>query len=214
MPDFRYERELGGRVAGIDEVGRGPWAGPVMAAAVIIDVARIAPDLVNRIDDSKKLSAPRRAMVAASLHAAARQGLVEIGLGAASVAEIDRDNILGATFTAMRRALARLATPPGSVLVDGNKAPDFGLPCRTLVRGDTLSLSIAAASIIAKVARDRLMAELGRRYPQFGFERNAGYGTAEHAAALGRHGVTAHHRRSFAPINAVLTSNALTEKAY
>jgi ribonuclease HII len=214
VPDFHHEIALGGRVAGIDEVGRGPWAGPVLAAAVIIDAASVSPDLLCRIDDSKKLSAARREAVAAALHEAAQTGAVEIGIGAASVVEIDRDNILRATFTAMRRALHRLAIPPVAVLVDGNKAPDFGIPCRTLVKGDQLSLSIAAASIVAKVARDALMTELGRRYPEYGFHRNAGYGTAQHAEALSHHGVTAHHRRSFAPINALLTSNTLTQKGY
>lgn len=214
MPDFRYEQELGGRVAGIDEVGRGPWAGPVLAAAVILDARQIAPDLLGRIDDSKRLSAARREAVAEALYRAARQGLAEIGIGAASVTEIDRDNILHATFTAMRRALAKLTTRPTAALVDGNRAPDLGIPCRALIRGDSLSLSIAAASILAKVTRDRLMAQLGRRYPAYGFARNAGYGTAEHALAMGRAGITAHHRRSFAPVNAALRSKTLTQKGY
>jgi len=214
MPDFHHEQTLGGRVAGIDEVGRGPWAGPVLAAAVVLDAERIAPDLLDRIDDSKKLSAARREAVAEALCLAAGQGLAEIGIGAASVSEIDRDNILRATFTAMRRALARLATRPTAALVDGNRAPDLGIPCHVLIKGDSLSLSIAAASIVAKVTRDRLMAQLGRRYPAYGFVRNAGYGTAEHALAMGRVGVTAHHRRSFAPVHVALITKTLTQKDY
>jgi len=219
MPDFGCEdalcRELapGGRIAGIDEVGRGPWAGPVLAAAVVIHRARVAPAVLARIDDSKKLSPRKRVAAAQALLDAVRDGAIEYGLGAASVAEIDHDNILGATSRAMRRALGRLARPPSAVLVDGNRAPDFGLPVRAVVKGDSRSLSIAAASIIAKVARDRLMEALGRRYPGYGFERNAGYGTALHADALTRLGVTPHHRRSFAPVNAALTS-ALTQKGY
>lgn len=199
MPDFALERAAGGIVAGIDEAGRGPWAGPVVAAAVILDPATLPSSLAGGIDDSKALSSARRRDLYRGLLDRA-----EIGVGAASVREIEADNILGATLTAMARALAALPRRPTAALVDGNRAPD--LPCRveTVVGGDSRSLSIAAASIVAKVTRDGIMARLSARYPQFAWERNAGYGTAEHRRALERHGPTPHHRRSFAPIRALL----------
>ena len=200
MPDFNLEREFGGIVAGIDEAGRGPWAGPVVAAAVVLP-AELPHRLAERLDDSKKLSAAVRGELFAAL-----AGCAEIGIGAASVAEIDRDNILAATFLAMRRAVAALPRTPSVVLVDGNRLPP-GLPCegRTVVGGDGKSLSIAAASIVAKVTRDRAMAALGARYPAFGWERNAGYGTRQHQEGLLASGVTRHHRRSFAPIAKMLS---------
>lgn len=200
MPDLSLERTCGGIVAGVDEAGRGPWAGPVVAAAVILPAA--LPDtLLNGLDDSKKLSAARRKRLFAELAACA-----EIGIGAASVAEIDRDNILRATFTAMRRALAALSRQPDTALIDGNRLPP-GLLCaaRTVIRGDGLSLSIAAASIVAKVTRDRTMTALAIRYPDFGWERNAGYGTRQHRDGLSSAGVTRHHRHSFAPIAKMLS---------
>jgi ribonuclease HII len=192
VPDLSHETRLGGIVAGIDEVGRGPLAGPVLAAAVILP-AGLDPALAARIDDSKKLKAALREQVAAAL---AGSGAV-IGIGAASVAEIAALNILQASYLAMRRAVVRLAVRPDHALVDGSGVPTLDLPCTALVRGDALSLSIAAASIIAKVTRDRAMARLGRRHPAYGWGRNAGYGTAEHRAAIGAHGATPHHRRGF-----------------
>jgi ribonuclease HII len=175
-------------VAGVDEVGRGPLAGPVFAAAVIL------PEPVEGVADSKLLSPDRREALAATLRERAL-----VAVGAASVAEIDRLNILGATMLAMRRAVARLPICPRAVLVDGNRAPGLDLPTRCVVDGDALVPAIGAASIVAKVARDRLMRRLGGRYPGYGWERNAGYGTREHRAALGSLGLTPHHRRSFAP---------------
>ncbi len=197
MPDFALEEASGGPVAGIDEAGRGPWAGPVVAAAVILDPLALPAGL----DDSKTLTAARRGDLYRRL-----LGCAEIGVGAASVREIEQLNILQATLAAMARALAALPRRPATALVDGNRAPD--LPCRveTVVRGDSRSLSIAAASIVAKVTRDGIMARLASRYPGFGWERNAGYGTAEHRRALARLGATPHHRRCFAPIRAILES--------
>lgn len=194
MPDLSWEMRLGGLVAGIDEVGRGPLAGPVVAAAVILDPNNLPREL-DGLDDSKALDAETREHYAAVLFRVAR-----IGVAAASVTEIDRINILQATFLAMRRALARLGPLPDVVLVDGNRAP--ALPCKAvpLVKGDSLSLSIAAASVVAKVTRDRGMARLGERHPAYGWARNAGYPTPAHRAALLSHGPTVHHRRSFAPI--------------
>lgn len=196
----RIRQDLGcGLVCGIDEAGRGPWAGPVMAAAVILDPARV-PVGVN---DSKALSAARREALYAEITAAA-----QVGVGAASVEEIDRLNILQATFLAMRRALAALPTPPAHALVDGNQRPPLGLPVTCVVKGDARSLSIAAASIVAKVRRDRLMAELAASHPAYGWERNAGYGTAAHRRALDMVGVSPFHRKSFAPIRKLMTQDS------
>lgn len=197
MPDLSREVALGGRVAGVDEVGRGPLCGPVVAAAVILDPRNLPPGLAG-LDDSKRLTPARRDHYAALLKTCA-----SVGIGAASVVEIDRLNILQASLLAMRRALAALPETPDAALVDGNRAPaGLAFPVRTLVKGDSLSLSIAAASVIAKVVRDRAMLRLDRRHPGYGWDHNAGYGTAEHLAALRRLGVTPHHRRSFAPVRA------------
>ena len=181
-------------VAGVDEVGRGPLAGPVLAAAVIL---REAP--AERMRDSKALARKRREAMAGVLNEDA-----VVAIGAASVREIERLNILGATLLAMRRAVARLPVRPRLVLVDGNRAPDLGgLPTRCIVRGDELVPVIGAASIVAKVLRDHLMRRLACRYPGYGWERNAGYPTREHREALKRLGLTPHHRREFAPCRAV-----------
>jgi len=200
VPDLSLERESGGVVAGIDEAGRGPWAGPVVAAAVVLDAGALPAGLAARIDDSKKLSEPARRAIAAALVPFAR-----IGIGAAARGEIDEINILAATMLAMRRAHDALGLVPDLALIDGNRAPALPCPARTVVKGDAISLSIAAASIVAKVTRDRIMTRLAARYPGFGWERNAGYGTAQHRAALAAEGVTPHHRRSFAPIRNILS---------
>jgi len=192
MPDFTHELRLQCVVAGVDEVGRGPLAGPVFAAAVILP-AQMPRGLAGLIDDSKKLTPARRAVALAAL----RESGAHIALGAASVADILRLNILHASMLAMRRAIARLPVAPDHVLVDGNRAPGCGMPCTTLVGGDGLSLSIAAASIVAKEARDALMTRLARRYPDYGWENNAGYAAAVHRAAIVRCGATRHHRMGF-----------------
>ena len=185
-----------GWICGVDEVGRGPWAGPVVAAAVMLPAGVCPPG----VTDSKKLSPARRAALVAPIRAA---GLV--GLGAASVAEIDRLNILQATWLAMRRALAALPAPPDAALIDGNRVPPgLSCPAQAVVGGDACVPAIAAASIVAKVVRDRAMARLAPRYPAYGWERNAGYGVAAHRAALMRLGVTPHHRRSFRPVHNIL----------
>lgn len=203
MPDLSHEERLGGRIAGVDEVGRGPLCGPVVAVAVILDRRSLPRELAG-LDDSKRLTPERRAYYATIL-----RGCATIGIGAASAVEIDGINILQASLLAMRRALAVLSQTPDAALIDGNRAPKgLGFPAHTLVQGDRLSLSIAAASVIAKVVRDRAMAQLAGRYPGYGWERNAGYGTAEHLAALLRHGATPHHRRSFAPVRAILEPDA------
>lgn len=196
MPDLSLERSTEGVVAGIDEAGRGPWAGPVVAAAVVLDPARLPPAVAARIDDSKKLAPEVRAMLCEAL-----LGCAAVGVGTASVEEIDAVNILQATMLAMRRAVERLDAPIDLALVDGDRPP--ALPCsvRTVIGGDGLSLSVAAASIVAKVTRDRLMAELALQHRGYGWEHNAGYGTRQHRNALEMRGVTPHHRLSFEPIS-------------
>lgn len=195
MPDFSRELALGGRVAGVDEVGRGPLAGPVLAAAVVLP-ANLPASIAKLLDDSKKLSAPKRALALRAL----RESGAEISLGAASVAEIYRLNILQASFLAMRRAVSGLPAVPDHALVDGNKNPGLNIPCTTLVGGDGLSLSIAAASIVAKETRDKLMQRLALRYPAYGWEKNAGYAASLHRAAIIAHGASPHHRRGFGPL--------------
>lgn len=196
LPDFAHEAALPAPVCGLDEAGRGPWAGPVTAAAVILDPAAIPEGL----DDSKRLSPARRESLAAALRATAR-----VGIGRATVAEIDAMNVLQASFLAMRRALAALGSVPAFALVDGPALPP-GLPCpaRALVGGDGRVLSIAAASIMAKVERDRIMVALAQQFPGYGWDTNKGYGARAHAEGLARHGVTPHHRRSFRPIHKIL----------
>jgi ribonuclease HII len=210
MPNLAHERDLaagaGLPVAGLDEVGRGPWAGPVVACAVLLpdplhETGGLPPALYAGLNDSKKLSAAAREALAEALPAA-----VHHGFGEASVAEIDDLNILQASLLAMRRALAALPVPAAGALVDGNRDPGLRLPTRLIVGGDAASASIAAASVLAKVRRDRLMAELARDHPGYGWETNAGYGTKAHRDGLERLGITPHHRTSFAPIRARLQS--------
>ena len=180
-------------VAGIDEVGRGPLAGPVVAAAVVFPPGVKS---VRGIDDSKRLTAAARAELAVTIRARA----FAVGVGAASVHEIDRFNIRRATILAMRRALSRLGCTPAHVLVDGLPCPELGVPHTAIIDGDARCQTIAAASIIAKTVRDRLMELLAVRHPLYLWEHNKGYSTAEHLAALGAHGLTAHHRLTFQPV--------------
>ncbi len=208
MPDFAIERRCQGVVCGVDEAGRGPLAGPVVAAAVIIDRRRFRGELRRVLDDSKALSRELRESCYADLRRSARTGAVQIGVGAASVGEIDRINILRASLLAMRRAVAALGLPPDIALVDGNIAPNLPCPVKTVVKGDALSFSIAAASVVAKVTRDRIMYELAHRYPGYGWETNVGYSTAAHFDGIRRLGVTPHHRRSFEPVRLALSGPA------
>lgn len=192
------------RIAGVDEVGRGPLAGPVTAAAVILNPANIPAGLA----DSKTLTAARRQALAAALRRVA-----QVSVAHASVAEIDALNILGATHLAMRRAVAGLPEPPDHLLIDGNRLPrDLPCPAQAVVRGDARCLSIAAASILAKVERDALMVALAQQHPGYGWDRNAGYPTPEHLAALRRLGVTPAHRRSFAPVHNILYQDKSTSR--
>jgi ribonuclease HII len=201
MLHYRFERALGGIVAGVDEAGRGPLAGPVVAAAVILMPAVLPRRLLGAIDDSKALPPEARETIATKLwqRAARRDGVIA-AVAASSTAEIERINILQATLLAMTRAIGRLALAPTAVLIDGNILPK-ALPCpgRAVIDGDAKCVSIAAASILAKVTRDRLMARLAVRYPAYGWERNAGYSTPEHYAAIAAAGPCRHHRMGFAP---------------
>lgn len=185
----------GGPIAGVDEAGRGPWAGPVVAAAVVLDPSRLPAG----IDDSKALDEETRETVYRRIMACA-----DVGVGIAEVDRIDRDNILMATLWAMGEAVRQLSRTPRLALIDGNRAPRLDCAVRTIVKGDAKCLSIAAASIVAKVTRDRIMVELGARLPGYGFERHKGYGTPEHRDALARLGVSPQHRRSFNPVQLAL----------
>ncbi len=201
-PDYTFEAQIGGRVAGLDEVGRGPWAGPVVAAAVILDPENIPFGL----NDSKKLSARKREDLFMVIRKTAH-----VGVGQASVMEIDTLNILEASMLAMRRALAAIPIRADAALVDGNRDPGLGLPTKCLVKGDSRSFSIAAASIIAKVTRDKIMSDLAIDFPEYGWEQNAGYGVPKHQEALNLVGPTPHHRKSFAPIaKLILKEKAVT----
>jgi ribonuclease HII len=192
---FKHEKDLPGIVAGIDEAGRGPWAGPVVAAAVIFKTRKV----IKGIHDSKKLSKDARE----SLYSVIISQCI-VGVGVCGVEDIDKHNILGATMLAMQRAHDALNHKPDIALVDGNRLPKLPCEMKAIIGGDALSISIAAASIIAKVTRDRIMEELAKEHPEYGWEHNSGYGTEKHQLALAKHGVTPHHRRSFAPIRKLL----------
>jgi ribonuclease HII len=207
MPHYIYEsrvlKRMAGPVAGVDEAGRGPLAGPVVAAAVILNRARIPKGL----NDSKQLDAQTREELFSQIMFSA----VAVGVGEASVDEIDLINIRQATHMAMARAVRALAFPAAFALVDGNDPPALPCPCDTIIEGDAKSASIAAASIIAKVTRDRMMRALHDAHPHYGWITNKGYGTPEHLSALTRHGTTPHHRRSFAPVHNILYGAALED---
>jgi ribonuclease HII len=204
MPDYQRERAAGGRVAGIDEVGRGPLAGPVVAAAVMFH-AGVPRRLARLINDSKQLDAAQRQAAYDSLLAS---GAADIAIGAASVSEIARINILQASLLAMCRAVARLRVPPDLALVDGNRPPRLNCRVECVIDGDALCLSIAAASIVAKVTRDRAMQRLHPRFPDYGWHSNAGYGTPDHRAALHRLGPTVHHRAGFGTVREIHAARA------
>jgi len=208
IPDFTFEQAAfargAARVAGVDEVGRGPLAGPVVAAAVRLDPGNIPTGL----NDSKKLSPACRAALAAQLRDSA-----DISIAQASVAEVDDLNILHASMLAMERAVAGLNEPPDHVLIDGNRIPPGLIGKATaIVKGDARSLSIAAASIVAKVWRDACMVDLAQQHPGYGWEHNAGYPTKMHLMALQNLGVTAHHRRSFKPVHNILYQEKIVSR--
>jgi ribonuclease HII len=207
MPDYIFEnasgRLNGKTICGVDEVGRGPLAGPVIACAAIIPHQGLPPALQSMIRDSKQLSDTQRNRLYPDLVA-----LCPHALGEASATEIDHINILQASLLAMRRAVAALPLTPDHALIDGNRSPGIDCAMTLIIKGDSKSLSIAVASIIAKVTRDQLMRQLAHQHPAYGWERNAGYPTADHLAALERHGLTPHHRQSFAPVARRLRQSA------
>lgn len=202
MPDFIFEMRHAGVVVGVDEAGRGPWAGPVVAGAAVLNRDTVSGDLMDGLDDSKKLTASRREVLLAHL----QNSDAVLAVGVASVVEIDQLNILQASMLAMVRAVNNLGVVPDYALIDGNRMPK-GLPCpgEALVKGDGRSLSIAAASIVAKVTRDQMMVDLDRKYPGYGWLTNAGYGTKAHQEGLKRLGVSPVHRKSFKPIRKILS---------
>lgn len=204
MPDFSIEQSINASlIAGFDEAGRGPWCGPVIASCVCWPNLDIPSELASAINDSKKLSAKKREVLFDKII----NSNAIVGVGLCSAEEIDTMNILQASFTAMHRALEQVRSKgfsPDFGLIDGNRLPKWDIPCQAIIGGDAKSLSIGAASIIAKVSRDRIMTELAKEFPWYGWERNAGYGTAEHIAALKEHGITPHHRKSYAPIRKIL----------
>jgi ribonuclease HII len=206
-PHFEHETANGGRVAGVDEVGRGPLAGPVVAAAVVFPNG-VPIALAALLDDSKKLTAAQREVAFRAIRAS---GCAEIAIGAASIAEIERLNILHAAMLAMLRAVRRLPSLPDLALVDGNYPPRLPCPVQCVVQGDGISLSIAAASIVAKIVRDRAMARLALRYPAYGWQHNAGYGTVAHRAALVNFGPTRHHRPGFGSVPAKSTGREIND---
>lgn len=208
MPDWKLEDIYEGAVCGVDEAGRGPWVGPVVAGAVVFLNRNINQDLLNGINDSKKLTATKREMLYKLLLKEEEQGNLTFGIGEASAGEIDSLNILQATFLAMKRAVQKLKILPSHALIDGNRLPrDFGCPCSCHIGGDGKSYSIAAASILAKVYRDNLLKQLALKYPGYGFEKNAGYGTKEHIEGLKKYGITPEHRKSYRPIREIIENS-------
>ena len=201
MPDNLNERDIGWPkklIAGIDEAGRGPWAGPVVSAAVILNEKNI-PDGLN---DSKKLSEKKRLSLYSSIY-----NFHSVGVGISSIEEIDSMNVLQATFLSMNRAVEDLNPQPEYILVDGNLDPGLNFKTKCIIKGDSISISIAAASVIAKVTRDNLMLKLDKEFPNYNWKKNKGYGTAEHRNALELHGPCKYHRKSFSPINKMLGVN-------
>lgn len=203
MPDFKFEIAAQGLVCGLDEVGRAPLAGPVVAACVYVPLDTYDHPLWTQVNDSKKISKKRRETMAEQI-----KSLAHWGMGEATVQETDAINIVQASFLAMSRAYEQMKKPMSHALIDGNLMPQC-FPCavQTVVKGDTKSVSIAAASIIAKVHRDAIMAELAAAHPHYGWERNAGYPTRQHQDAILSHGITSHHRRSFAPVRNYLNAH-------
>ena len=197
MPNFDYEKQHIGLIAGTDEAGRGPWVGPVVAAAVCFPDLKIPEELASQLNDSKKLSAKKREKLFDMIY----QSGAFIGVGQASAEEIDKINILQASFLAMRRALEQIESAGHTidfVLIDGNRHPrDWKWSCQEIIKGDALSINISCASIIAKVTRDRMVDEWAKEYPEYGLEKHKGYGTKQHTDAIKQYGLTPLHRKTF-----------------
>ena len=201
MPNFEIEDEYEGVIAGVDEAGRGPWVGPVVAGCVVFLDRKVDDFLLNNLNDSKKISKKKREQLYEVLYKEKENGKILIGVGITSAKEIDNINILNASFLAMKRAIDDAKANPCMVLVDGNREPkNFGYKTRAVIKGDAKSYSISAASIIAKVYRDKMMEDMAKKYPGYGFEKNAGYGTKAHIEGLKLYGITPEHRLSYAPI--------------
>ena len=207
MPNWEIEDKYSGVICGVDEAGRGPWVGPVVAGAVIFCNREVNWELLENLNDSKKLTAKKREYLYDVLREEEKKGNIRCGIGLASAEEIDQLNILQATFLAMKRAVKQLNVIPNMVLIDGNRLPkDFICECSCWISGDAKSYSIAAASILAKVFRDNLMKDLAIKYPGYGFEKNAGYGTKEHIEGIKKYGVISEHRKSYKPIKEFLNN--------
>lgn len=205
MPDFSFEDKYQGVVCGIDEAGRGPWVGNVVAGAVVILDRNLPDDILANLNDSKKLSKAKREILYDLLKVAEQKGQIKIGIGEATPQEIDDNNILQATFMAMQRAVSNLGINPDIALIDGNRCPKiFSCPTSFVIKGDALSYSISAASIVAKVWRDRELEELAQKYPYYGFEHNAGYGTKDHIEGIKKYGLIPEHRKSYKPVKEFL----------
>ena len=205
QPNFAFENQYKGIVAGIDEVGCGPWAGPVVAAAVIIDQRLFPEKFAETINDSKKLSKKRRESLYQQL---IQHPCLTYHIGSSSVEEIDQLNISRATKLAMKRAVSGLGVIPDHVLIDGVRDPGLGFCTQLIVKGDQKSFSIAAASIIAKETRDQIMCDLDQKYPQYGFAKHAGYPTQFHREKIREHGICEFHRKSFEPIKSILHASS------
>tara|TARA_B100001123_G_C15331170_1_gene1031288 strand:+ start:2619 stop:3266 length:648 start_codon:yes stop_codon:yes gene_type:complete len=211
LPDFKIESTLVKPVIGIDEVGRGPLAGPVVSCACVFYNTLLSYDQINMLNDSKKLSKKNRLKALKLIYFMKKNKKLNFALGYASVEEIDNKNILQATIISMKRALLKLNLNEGSIIVDGNfKFTQKKFTCTNIVNGDQLSISIATASIIAKLHRDRYMRIIGSKYPNFNWVSNSGYGTKEHIKQIYREGINIHHRKSFAPIKNLLNFNKST----
>ena len=201
MPNFEIEDEYVGLIAGVDEAGRGPWVGPVVAGCVVFLDRKVDEFLLNNLNDSKKISKKKREQLYEVLYKEKENGKILIGVGITSAKEIDDINILNASFLAMKRAIDDAKANPCMVLVDGNREPkNFGYKTKAVIKGDAKSYSISAASIIAKVYRDKMMEDMAKKYPGYGFEKNAGYGTKAHIEGLKLYGITPEHRLSYAPV--------------
>ena len=206
QPNFDFENQYEGVIAGVDEAGCGPWAGPVVAVAVIIDQRLFPQHFIEKINDSKKLSKRQRENL---YHQLVDHPCIDYCIANSSVEEIDQLNISQATQLAMRRAVTGLEVKPDHLLIDGVRDPRLDYASHLIVKGDQKSFSIATASIIAKVKRDEMMTHLHQDFPFFGWDKNAGYGTLIHRQGLQRYGVTPHHRRSFAPIRQLLETRSM-----
>ena len=207
MPDWNEENKYTGTIVGIDEAGRGPWAGPVVAGAVVFLNRDIDSELLLSLNDSKKLSAKKREHLYELILEESKKGNLCYGIGVSSAQEIDEINILQATFNAMRRAVEQLSVTPDVALIDGNQTPKpFSCNVKTIIKGDSISMSISAASIVAKVFRDNMMKDLAKKYPYYGFEKNAGYGTKAHIDGLKKYGVIDEHRKSYKPVAEILNN--------